>query len=1050
LLASPVTVADTAANLAAQLDALQNNVTSIAAITVTDSSSLAISANQVVMDADVLNLFSGSYGLAISDTAANLVSNLDILETHLNNLTNITVTDGSSNSVIVSIAQLTADAGVLALIPASVGLVVSDTAANIMTNLGVLETNNARIGSIVINDGNSVNVTASQFAQNIAALGLLSSKINVNDTASNLSSNLDTLENNLNHVGSIAVTDTNSITVSTVQISTDAGVLALLPSGYSLAISDSAANLVAHLDVLKANLSHLTSIAVTDGSSNSVNVNIAQLTTDAGVLALIPASVGLVVSDTAANIMANLSVLETNSARIGSIVINDGNSINVTASQFAQNIAALGLLSSKINVSDTASNLSSNLDTLENNLNHVGSITVTDTNSITVSATQIITDAGVLALIPANVSLLVSDSSANMVANIDLLQTNIAKIKSVTLTDTNTPTLTISGNQYRADSQVLTKINSSNPYNLALTNETISNLGKDLSNSHIVSVGLVNSFAQVITNLTTLQSNIGKISSIALTNSSTPTSFVTASQYAQSAVVYSKITSPFGLTINGEVAVNVSVEAAKNYVTAINVTDSSANIFANLDSLQANVAKIGNLVLNDTSIPTLTLTANQYTNDAAIIAKIGGRYHLNLTGESAANVAAYAHVTGINVSDNAVNLVASLDSLQSNISILSGISLTDASTPTLTISGNQYRADGQVLAKINSSSAYNMAITNETINNLGKDLINSNVVSVGLLNSFAQVMTNLTTLQSNIVKISSIALTDSSAPVSTVTASQYAQDISVFSKITSPFSLTINGELVANVGSEATKNYVSTINVTDSSANIFANLDSLQASVAKIGNLLFNDATIPTVTLDASQYTNDAAAIAKISSPYHLHLTGESAANVASYAHVTAISVNDTAVNVLANLDNLQSHASILSGINLTDTVTPTLSLNAIQVANHVNTLNAISSTYLLSVKDSPVNINALNLANIHSAMIEIAPTAMKSNLSVVQQVNDLNLSNLNLTGDSINEKVYNSTGTELDILSKNGTVIERMYFTHDTEAQLQLIGIDHSIVHLV
>ena len=62
----------------------------------------------------------------------------------------------------------------------------------------------------------------------------------------------------------------------------------------------------------------------------------------------------------------------------------------------------------------------------------------------------------------------------------------------------------------------------------------------------------------------------------------------------------------------------------------------------------------------------------------------------------------------------------------------------------------------------------------------------------------------------------------------------------------------------------------------------------------------------------------------------------------------------------------------------------------------------------------------------------------------------DLNLSQLNLTGDSIVEKVYQVTGTEVDVVNSKGVVLDQLFFTHDTESQLQLVGVGSVPVHVM
>ena len=107
--------------------------------------------------------------------------------------------------------------------------------------------------------------------------------------------------------------------------------------------------------------------------------------------------------------------------------------------------------------------------------------------------------------------------------------------------------------------------------------------------------------------------------------------------------------------------------------------------------------------------------------------------------------------------------------------------------------------------------------------------------------------------------------------------------------------------------------------------------------------------------------------------------------------------------------------------------------------------LNAIHSNYLLSVKDTGANINALNLGLVNAGHIELYPTSLPALLTVNAVIDDLNLSSIKLAGTTINEKVYNGTGTEIDIL-KAGKIIDTIILTNTPEAHLQLVGVPATV----
>ena len=150
----PMTILDTAANVAASLDTLQTIAShgNILKITLSGSAVLTLRAAQVATDATALATISGSYTLTIADTAANIGANFDQLQTNLAKYASIIVTDGLS--VPLTVAQLTADAGALAKITGPCALTVADASGltyAIATNVNKLTLTGAGAATITAN-----------------------------------------------------------------------------------------------------------------------------------------------------------------------------------------------------------------------------------------------------------------------------------------------------------------------------------------------------------------------------------------------------------------------------------------------------------------------------------------------------------------------------------------------------------------------------------------------------------------------------------------------------------------------------------------------------------------------------------------------------------------------------------------------------------------------------------------------------------------------------------------------------------------------------------
>ena len=97
------------------------------------------------------------------------------------------------------------------------------------------------------------------------------------------------------------------------------------------------------------------------------------------------------------------------------------------------------------------------------------------------------------------------------------------------------------------------------------------------------------------------------------------------------------------LVVNGVAAGSVVSTLQNSNITSITVTDSSANIVANIDSLESNIAKISGITLSDSN--SLSISASQLSKDASVLALISGNYKLVITDTA-------SHLNGLNLSAN--------------------------------------------------------------------------------------------------------------------------------------------------------------------------------------------------------------------------------------------------------------------------------------------------------------------------------------------------------------------------------------------------------------
>ena len=103
--------------------------------------------------------------------------------------------------------------------------------------------------------------------------------------------------------------------------------------------------------------------------------------------------------------------------------------------------------------------------------------------------------------------------------------------------------------------------------------------------------------------------------------------------------------------------------------------------------------------------------------------------------------------------------------------------------------------------------------------------------------------------------------------------------------------------------------HIVSIAIADTSVNIAANIDMLQALGNKV-TTISQLGTLSAMAISASQFTADAATIAKITGTYTLSVSGVLAVNVSNVltnTHVTSITVSDSAANITTNLSKFPS-----------------------------------------------------------------------------------------------------------------------------------------------
>jgi hypothetical protein len=341
----------------------------------------------------------------------------------------------------------------------------------------------------------------------------------------------------------------------------------------------------------------------------------------------------------------------------------------------------------------------------------------------------------------------------------------------------------------------------------------------------------------------------------------------------------------------------VSAILALANLSSVSVLDQSVNIANNLDSLAALASKISVITPLGPSF-SFAITANQLVNDVAALNLIYGPYQLTVSGVATSNMASVlgnSRVTSIALVDTAANIVNNLGLLQANVGKISGITQTDLGVP-ITVTAAQLNVPLQlgsvplVLGLI--SGNYGLAVTGVSTTNLSATLANSHVRSVALSDTATNLANVLDLIQANSGRFASITQTNPGTAMP-ITASQLSNDWGALNLIS---------------------NYKVTIS--DTAANLIANLSSLQQNLSHITNIqVSNSVSLAVTTAQEIANIGALALIQQGGGNYSVK------SNVISYKlSATASMMNEgTTENIVlqtTNVANGTSLAYVITGID--------------------------------------------------------------------------------------------------------------------------------------
>lgn len=252
----------------------------------------------------------------------------------------------------------------------------------------------------------------------------------------------------------------------------------------------------------------------------------------------------------------------------------------------------------------------------------------------------------------------VSDSAANILADLTALgdMAQVAKLLQVTFTDSSTPVLTVTDLQWGGDSGVFGVM--AGGYNVHVTGIAVGIAATRLYQSHVTEVGITDTAVAVGNNFSLLAgwAANSQLLSVNFTDAD-PTITILGQNYTADKAVLPLIQGTYQLDVVGVSASQALLLSANSHLSALTIddgagnivaasqslqplkvslsyviSDTGANISANLDALEALHAAGDSVQLSvtGTGTPTLSLTAAQLTNDFPILHNANGSFQLSI------------------------------------------------------------------------------------------------------------------------------------------------------------------------------------------------------------------------------------------------------------------------------------------------------------------------------------------------------------------------------------------------------------------------------------
>ena len=823
-----------------------------------------------------------------------------------------------------------------------------------------------------------------------------------------------------------------------------------LTPGSSVSISDSAANIQKNLATLQNMNARISAVKASSDQNTTLTVSYRDYAADKGILtkwsnnashqfiltdvtaqaagALWNSDItrSLTIKDTAINIQNNfdslVDILSQNSQKLTSVTqSNTAGVISLTTAQYtAGKVELFGKLNKGIQ-----------------------NIAITNANVSDVIGSGQLRNTGLRLGLATNVkSISINDSTDNIDLGIDALQRVGMKIKTISQNDLAIDnTLELDALQIRNNASVLGKIITG--YQLAAQNTAASQLSSMLANRKVISVDVKDTAANISRNWDKINIISPSINFIEVSDFNSIIK-LKSSQLATGQDLISKFKVPDnylrpinGTPVNGNVesdrpsgvfkleiseatASQVDALQASNEVVSFDIKDTAENIILYLEDLKNSISTDGKLLsIKTANTAQLEMSFSTYNESqvSSLLGKINkGLYNIKLTDVTVADLQFLTSPTATSnllFNDKAIESIFITDSvaaIQSNLNLLnnagSRIKSIDLNSileggiqviPPLTIGTTDFINRQKVLDKI--VGGYKVDLEKATAKQALSLASNSHVQSIDLEDSSSNISTYWNQLIDINTQLDDIKI--SGARVA-ITATQYelGLEANIQDKISAdafPITFAIKNASIHQalnlVVEDAASNFISTLEIKDTGANIINNLDNLKELLAgppSITTSLFQvdprnvldisyddfvefDSVFDAISGQAYKLTVSDASIAQA-----LNMVATSPTNpTLNYSNVSSINILDSTNNISSNINSLLAMGKKLGAINLTNAdITDNISLTYEKYLKGKSILDRINNDYSLEITDAAVYNASSIINNTHLKALSVYGSA--------------------------------------------------------------------------